>query len=1048
MSKANPFLVYNASAGSGKTFTLVKEYLKILVASSHKDKFRSILALTFTNKAVGEMKTRILDTLKEFSDNSILEKPTNIFLAICEELPIEASTLHQKAKSILNTIMHNYAAFDISTIDGFNHRLIRTFAHDLKLPLNFEVELDVNSLLDEAVDSLIAKAGNDKTLTKVLIDFAIEKADDDKSWDVARDFNAIAQLLTRENDLKFVNTLKNKSLEDFKGLKLELKTKIDKAEKKIVDLAQELLVLFEESGLQFNDFSGSYLPKHFEKLSKTNFTVNFDAKWQEDLESKTLYPKRVTPDIASVIEEIQPQIASVFAETKSVIYHVKFLKNFYKNITPLSVLNAINNELNTIKIEQNKMLISEFNSIISNEIKNQPTPFIYERMGEKFSHYFIDEFQDTSEMQWENLIPLIDNTLSGQNLKGEQGTAMLVGDAKQAIYRWRGGKAEQFIGLFNNDNPFQLEKNLQNLPANYRSLEHIVNFNNNFFEFLSTTSFSNITYSDLYKYANQDSVLKEKGYVNLSFLEIQKDDDKDALYTQHVLQTIHSCIENGYALKDICVLIRKKKEGIAIAEFLSNEGIKITSSETMLISNSPEVNLINNILNILVNPQDKESKLNILDYLGDKHNIENKHDYFKNHIALDLNHFFKSFETFNIQLDNKTLLQQPLFDMVEAIVRTFNLIETSNAYVQFYLDIVLDYSQKHITDLSGFIEYFKSKKDSLSIVSPQNQDAVQIMTIHKSKGLEFPVVIFPYAELDIYKEIEPKEWFELNPIDYNGFSHTLLNYNKDFDFFGEEGQRIYEKHQAELELDNINLLYVALTRPIEQLYIIGKKDFNAKKEVNTKTYSGLLINYLMQIGEWSDAQLTYRFGNLKREIQPEIIKNNTIEQTEFISTSKKDHNIKILANSGYLWDTSQENAIEKGNLIHDLMAHIKTTSDIAFVIEDFISEGIINKVQAKELQETLLQIVNHPELKSYFNDVNTIFNERDIITKNGKILRPDRLVINSTKEVTIIDYKTGLHNPKYQHQLLYYQDVLEEMDYKVINKILIYINDSIKIQYY
>ena len=1048
MSKANPFLVYNASAGSGKTFTLVKEYLKILFASSYKDQFRSILALTFTNKAVAEMKTRILDTLKEFSDKSIMEKPNSIFLAICEELPIEANSLHQKSKTILNTIMHNYAAFDISTIDGFNYRLIRTFAHDLKLPLNFEVELDVNNLLNEAVDSLIAKAGNDKALTKVLIDFAIEKADDDKSWDVARDFNAIAHLLTKENDLKFVNTLKGKSLEDFKKLKLELKAKIDKTEKKIIDLAQELLILFEESGLQFDDFSGSYLPKHFEKLSKKNFVVNFDAKWQEELESKTLYPKRVTQNIASVIEQIQPQIASAFAETKSAIYHIKFLKNFYKNITPLSVLNAINNELNTIKTEQNKMLVSEFNSIISNEIKNQPTPFIYERMGEKFRHYFIDEFQDTSEMQWENLIPLIDNTLSGQNLKGEQGTAMLVGDAKQAIYRWRGGKAEQFIGLFNDDNPFQLDKNLKNLPANYRSLEHIVNFNNNFFKFLSTASFSNIAYSKLYECASQNSILKEKGYVNLSFLDFEKNDDKDTVYTEHILETINSCIENGYALKDICVLIRKKKEGIAIAECLSNKGIKITSSETMLINNSPEVNLINNILNILVNPEDKESKLAILDYLANKYNVENKHLYFKSHIALDQTPFFKSFETFNIQLDNKILLQQPLFDMVEAIVRAFNLVETSNAYVQFYLDTVLDYSQKYTTDLSGFIEYFNNKKDSLSIVSPQNQDAVQIMTIHKSKGLEFPIVIFPYAELDIYKEIEPKEWFVLNPNDYNGFSHTLLNYNKDFEFFGEEGQRIYEKHQAELELDNINLLYVALTRPIEQLYIIGKKDFNAKKEVNTKTYSGLLINFLMQIGEWNDAQLTYSFGNPKREIHPEIIKNNTIEQTEFISTSKKEHNIKILANSGYLWDTNQENAIEKGNLIHDLMAHIKTTSDIDFVIEDFISEGTINKIQAKELKETLLQIVNHPELKSYFNEVNTIFNERDIITKNGKILRPDRLVINNTNEVTIIDYKTGLHNPKYQHQLQDYQDVLEEMDYKVTNKILIYINDSIKIQSY
>ena len=520
------------------------------------------------------------------------------------------------------------------------------------------------------------------------------------------------------------------------------------------------------------------------------------------------------------------------------------------------------------------------------------------------------------------------------------------------------------------------------------------------------------------------------------------------MYSQQVLDTIQSCLEKGYELKDICILVRKKKEGIAIAEFLSNEGIKITSSETMLINNSPEVRFTNSILSLLLNPKDKDAKIYILDYLADTYSIEDKHDYFKNHIHLELHELFESFKQFDININPKTLIQEPLYDVAETVVRVFKLVKQSNAYIQFYLDIVLEYSQKHISDALGFLEYFNKKKDSLSIVSPQNQNAVQIMTIHKSKGLEFPVVIFPYAQLDIYNEIEPKEWYSIDKNKYNGFAYTLLNYTKDFENYDDEGQRIYKKHQAELELDNLNLLYVALTRPVEQLYVIGKHDINKKGDVNSKTYSGLLINYLIQIGEWQEGQLHYNFGNPQRVQQDVNKSNNTIEQTEFITTAKQDHNIKVISNSGYLWDTEQQNAIEKGNLIHDIMANIKTKNDIDFVINDFISSGIINNTQADALKTTILQIVEHPELKNYFSDTHTIYNERDIITKAGAILRPDRLVINNKNQAVIIDYKTGLHNPKYQHQLQDYQDVLEDMGLTVIDKILIYINEDIKILNY
>ena len=968
MQQNHPFTIYNASAGSGKTFTLVKEYLKILLASNSPYKFKHILAITFTNKAVAEMKDRIIETLKQFSDAGILETPNSMFLAICEELDMEPKRLHEKSEKLLETIIHNYAAFDISTIDGFTHKLIRTFAYDLKLPLNFEVELDQDSLLNEAVDSLITKAGTDKTLTKILVDFAIEKADDDKSWDVAFDFNKIAKLLVNENDIPFINQLKDKTLDDFKVLKSQLQKERLTAENSIIEQAKNALTLIEEAGLEFGDFSRSSLPKHFQNLLNKKFDIKFDSNWQTDLlENNALYPKKVSDDVASIIDQIQPQLATAFLETKQAVFHLKFLIAFYKNVTPLSVLNAINNELALLKSDQNKMLISEFNSIISKEIKNQPTPFIYERLGEKFDHYFIDEFQDTSAMQWENLIPLLSNSLSAEN-----GSAMLVGDAKQAIYRWRGGKAEQFIGLFNNDNPFYVEKQVENLPTNYRSFKEIVTFNNGFFKFLATQVFTHKDYETLYENANQNTFLEDSGYVNFNFLDLEKDDDKNEQYSEQVLNTINNCLKNGFKLEDICVLVRKKKEGVAVANYLSQHNISIISSETLLINNAPEVVFVNAILSLLIQPKNNEIKISALNYLATLFDVENKHEFFTNHINLSLSNLFKSFEAFNIHINSDDLLQLPLYDLAETIVRSFNLVKTSNAYIQFYLDIVLDFSQKKGSDISGFLQYFEKKKESLSIVSPKGQNAVQIMTIHKSKGLEFPVVIFPFADLDMYRELEPKEWFALDKEKYHGFSHTLLNYNKDFEHFGDEGLRIFNTHKSEQELDNINLLYVVLTRAVEQLYVISNKDISAKGEVNTKKYSGLFIEYLKQLNLWNDSELIYSFGKSEKTFQKETSKKDTLIQQEFISTAKETHNIKVVTKSGMLWDTTQEEAIEKGNLIHNIMAKIETVDDVDLAITNFVKTAEINIEQASVLKESVMDIVNHSKLKNYFT-LNTIF---------------------------------------------------------------------------
>ena len=1027
----SPFKIYNASAGSGKTHTLTKEYLKIILTT--KKSYGQILALTFTNKAVAEMKKRILESLYQFSNTNSAKEASPLFLDVQKELGLESLTLQKRAEQTLKDILHNYAFFDISTLDKFTHRIIRTFAKDLKLPQNFEVILDRDLLLNEAVSRLIFKAGKEPLLTKVLLEFAMEKIEDDKSWDIAIDLFNVGKLLFEENHKKHLETFASKTITDFLELKKLLKSRIASREERMSNEATRILSVFTANKLAFNHFNASYYPKFMLQISERNFKINFDANWKQQFDSKPLYAKKCDENVKTILDGLHTEFSRSFQLIKDTFFKYLFLKNAYSSIVPLTVLNSIQQEIKTIQNERDQLSISEFNTIISKEVKNQPAPFIYERLGEKYRHYFIDEFQDTSVMQWENLQPLIDNALASEDEKGQTGSLFLVGDTKQAIYRWRGGRAEQFLRLTNNEiEPFSSIQQVFPLETNYRSFREIVRFNNSFFQ--SISAFLNRPdYQKLYVDGNKQlSNAEAGGYIELRFLDEEGEEDKDALYGTAVLETIAKVDPTGTAYNNICILVRSNRHGVALASFLTQNSIPIISTESLLVNSSKKVQFLINLLRFLNEPGDVSISFSLLRFLSKE--IVNRHDFITANLY-DVNSLFIKDYNFKVA----TMPQKSVFDILELAIKQFDLAPETDVYLVSLMDFVLDVENKEGAGMYLFLDHWEKKKEKLSISAPAMSNAVRIMTIHKAKGLEFPIVIFPYANEDIYRRNDKKIWLPIDSDEYNGFDRILVSEKNEIIQYSEEANLIFQEEEEKMELDAFNILYVALTRAEHSLFIISKKELSKTNDHNPKHYSGLFIHFLKEKGLWNAEQNLFSFGKLEEAQKTESQTPCTIP---YQYTYKNRANFKILAASGSLWDTNRETAIADGNLLHDIMSHIETKDDVKRAVALFSRKGDLSVEKLSQIQRKIKNITSHPQLEKYFDKGLSIKNEKDIITQNGRLLRPDRLVFDNNT-VTVIDYKTGKKNPTYHQQVYIYADALEDMGYLVADKIIVYSNETV-----
>lgn len=978
------------------------------------------------------MKTRILDNLFDFGTT---KNQGTLFHEICQDLSISNEQLQQRSKLVLKRILHNYSFFEVSTIDKFNHKIIKTFARDLQLSQNFEVELDIEMLLEVAVGQLLERAGTDKELTNVLIAFSLEKIDDDKSWNISYDLVEIGKLLFQENHSGHVEKLLSKSIRDFQQIQKNIASQIKVIESSVDIEAQKVIQEIENQGFDSSDFPRQTLPNHFKKIIAGEFNIKilYNNKLENSLAENNILKSRDNRDTS----HLSSYVLDSFSFIKKNLYKRNYLKNIYGNIVPLTVLNEIAKEIKNIEIEKDVIPISSLNSLLSKEIKNQPVPFIYERMGEKYRHYFIDEFQDTSQMQWENLIPLIGNALEGENEKNEQGSLFLVGDVKQAIYRWRGGRAEQFLNLLNlKSHPFVVEPLINSLDTNWRSYSEIVKFNNSFFT-LTAPFFKNEAYKKLFlEGSNQKTNNKLGGFVALSFLD--KDiDNKEEAYCHEVLKAIHQITDKKYPYSCICVLVRDNNKGMLLANFLSENQIPIISSDSLLLNNNEKVVFLISLLKFIENVNDKEAVFQVLSFLAAEEN--EKHNFISSNMV-GLESLLLENYSFNIKL----LKGSPVLKILETAIVQFNLAFNAEAYLTFLMDEVLVLENREGPGIYSFLNHWEQKKTSLSIAAPDSLNAVKIMTIHKAKGLEFPFVVFPFANSIIDdKRKKKKSWVvPTKEEDKLGLEEFLITTKQEMLYYNEITAKTYTNEVEKTELDAINVLYVALTRAEKGLYIISETGKDNVSLTNAYSYSDLFQYYLNEQGIPKTEQEVYSFGSLLENT--ELLKHQTIHNSSipYITRSKESSGFTISTKSSRLWDNEKKEAIEMGNLVHFILSHINTVDDVPKALENLQSLGHFQKDSKHLIEQKIFGVVNHPHLQEYFSDKYQILNEQEILMANGMSLRPDRIVIDNN-EVTVIDYKTGKPSPSYKQQITEYADALKEMGFSIKHTIIVYIDQEI-----
>lgn len=1034
----NTFLIYNASAGSGKTYTLVKTYLALLLGNRSDKTFGQILAITFTNKAAAEMKLRILEKLHDLSLASSAD--ADLKKDLSRQLKLDEEVLSEKARQVLKNLLHNYRDFSVSTIDAFTVKIVRSFAPDFRLSYRFNIELDTDSLASQAIDLMFNELESQPELTDFLVDFSLQEIEEDRSWDVSRKLFDSVRKLNYENAREPIEKVLGKSLSHYAEFLKSLAEERQQTLQTLSALAKAVLQHFYDNGLNDEDFTRKSVPNFFKKIiNNPKDKIEFKSAWSTETETAQLYNKTLPDDKKETIDGLRPWLSAQIEELKRHCARLLLIEKVNKSLRPLAVLDRLKYWYDFVKEENRLLPLFEANQLIWEQVRDQEAPFIYERLGQKFRYYFIDEFQDTSRRQWENLIPLTAHTLTVEHGKHLPGLVMLVGDAKQSIYSWRGGDPQQFINLCSGKSPYQLPLQYKVLENNYRSRAEIVAFNNSFFT--KTAEVLSPYYREIYQNScDQNSKRETGGYVRVDFFEAKNKEEKNNLHPPKILEVIQEVQALGYTLSDICILVRKNEYAKHIARFLTENQIPVVSAQSLLLSSSAQVNFLMQWMEVYQNPNNEESKIKILNYFAEHLRLtpDKIHAFMREHISMHPAELWEAFGQSNTTFGQTHNLN--LYEWAETTIAHFNLCPEANPYLSSFMDYLLEFTLKQPAHPSAFLKLWEENTGRWSLSEASGCQAVQVMTIHKSKGLQFPVVIYAYADETLYDRTNNFDWLPIDATEWGGFEQVEITYNAEMISLSEDWAAREQSLKDKAFFEAFNNIYVAQTRAEEQLYILSSFKKDAGRDIKNQT--DLYINYVDEPGQ-SPENHRYETGRQSaKEIQKKQADTDTLTET-WIYPPKKTGIHAVATQAALLWSSRNEAAVEKGKLWHLILASIYTKAEVLPAVEKAIGEGLLEEKERENTLQALTKIVEHKSLQPFFSPDWEILNERSLMVK-GQIYRPDRVVIKDRKAV-VIDYKTGEKKPAYETQMLGYVNALIEMNYKVEAALLVYLKDETEV---
>ena len=1046
--------VYKASAGSGKTFTLATQYIKLLV--SNPACYRNILAVTFTNKATEEMKMRILSQL--YGIWKQLPESDNYLQRLLVETGLPENTIARRAGEALHLLLHNFSYFRVETIDSFFQSVLRNLARELDLTANLRISLNDGQVEEQAVDSLVDSLTHTDAVLQWLLSYIMQNISDDRSWNIIGQVKQFGKTIFRDyykQHSKALNaTIARQGFIDHYAE--QLRQLRSQALGRMKELAEDFFDTLEGERLAVDDlqYGKSGVAAFFLKLRNGQMDETIVGKRACDCRedpAKWYAKKHPRAEAIHMLAEAQlmPLLARAMDERPRQWRIYQSADLTLRHLSQLRLLGSIEQKVRTLNDEANRFLLSDTQQLLHELISDSDSPFIFEKIGTQLEHVMIDEFQDTSTVQWQNFKVLLRECMS--HGKSEN---LIVGDVKQSIYRWRSGDWRLLNDIAGEFPHADETMEVRNLEVNYRSQRNIVEFNNAFFTEAARQEYER-QQADYPQGAGQlrnayadvaQQVPAQRGNEGSVSITLLPQDD----YQENTMDTLAGIVEQltqqGVRAQQIAILVRSNRNIPLIAEYMATHlpHVRVVSDEAFRLDASVAVSLLIQALHLLTHPDDQLAKATVA-------KLYQRHVLGCTDAENEL--FIKDWSLDGLLPDDYVqhtgeLLQMPLYELVERLYAIFRLerLEEESAYLCAFYDQLSQFVQDKTADIDDFVDEWQENISAKTIQSDVS-DGLRILSIHKSKGLEFDHVIIPFCdwrlEMPDILWCQPKEppfdALPLVPVEYGEKQMRGTIYEHD-----------YREEHLQNTVDNLNLLYVAFTRAVCSLYVIGQR---GTKSSRSTLIESVLPALQLEGGtldglEDDGAALTYTYGNCTpgrtdktnetnkprhsanvflRPVTPQPISMESFEPTMEFRQSNKSRDF-IEGEDGQ----QEVSYIKMGNVLHEIFSTIHTTADIAQALHRLQQDGVLynDEVTVEKLTNMLRKRLEDKRVKDWFSERWMLYNECTILLTNehGNIeeRRPDR-VMTDGKETHVVDFKFGRPKQQYHEQVREYMRLLQQM---------------------